>query len=138
MDKTITIDGRPVTFRKTAGTELRYQRQFGREFTDDLQKVLAVRAQITPDASREAKARAVLGMETAWMYDIAFIMAQQADPGITDELTWLDSFDRIDILSVFDALLPMLIEERRQSPKNASPAARKKARRSRPSNLPQS
>lgn len=119
MDKTITIDGRAVTFRKTAGTERRYQMQYGREFTSDLQKMLAVRAALGEDASQETKIRAVMGLETSWMYDIAFIMAQQADPTIKDELTWLDSFEEINIFEVLDELLPMLVKEARQSPKNA-------------------
>lgn len=119
MDKTITIDGQPVVFRKTAGTARRYQMQFGREFMDDLQKMLVLRAQITPDMPDELKARAVMGMETAWMYDIAYIMAQQADPTVTDELSWLDRFETINIFAVIDELLPMLIAEARPSPKNA-------------------
>jgi hypothetical protein len=119
MDKTIMIDGKPVVFRKTAGTARRYQMQFQREFLDDLQKLADMQAQLAPDAPKETKARAVMGMETAWMYDIAFIMAQQADPSIRDELEWLDRFESIDIYAVIGELIPMLVAEGRPSPKNA-------------------
>ena len=131
MDKTIIIDGRPVVFRKTAGTSRRYQMQFGREFMEDLNKMLAVRSAITgaeeenqnaddnsKKAAEEKKVAAVLGMETSWMYDLAYIMAQQADPSITDELSWLDSFDEMNIFEIIEQLVPMLIAESKPSRKN--------------------
>ena len=118
MEKTIIIDGKPVVFRKTAGTSRRYQMLFGREFNDDLHKMLAMRSVITPEATQEQKISAFLGLETSWMYDLAFVMASQADPSIKDELTWLDSFDEMNIFEVIDQLVPMLIEEAKPSPKN--------------------
>lgn len=118
MDKTLIIDGKPVVFRKTAGTARRYQMQFGREFMEDLQKMLVLRSAITPDASEEVKAAAVMGLETSWMYDLAFVMAQQADPSITDELSWLDSFEEMNIFMIIDELIPMLIAEAKPSAKN--------------------
>lgn len=128
MDKTIVISGRPVVFRKTAGTMLRYKRQFGRELYPDLIKiynllpVLRQYAGKTDELSEEEKislAQVVLGTETEWMYDIAFIMAQQADPSITDELAWLDSFDDINILQVFVQLMPLIQMEQQVALKNA-------------------
>ena len=53
------------------------------------------------------------------MYDIAFIMAQQADPSITDELAWLDSFEDLNIMSVFIQLMPLIKREQEVAPKNA-------------------
>ena len=118
MDRTIEIAGRKVLVRKTFGTELRYKRQFGREFSSDLRAILALRAKLTPETSKEEKAAAVLSAETEWMYDILFIMAQQADPAITDELDWLDTFDSGNIWLVFDQIMPLLIAESKVSPKN--------------------
>lgn len=114
MDKTITISGKPVTFRKTGGTILRYKREFGRELNSDLAKIAAL--QVASDKDRTAIA---LGIETEWMYDIAFIMAQQADPSITDELTWLDSFDDFDPWAVFAQLMDLIRNEQEIAPKNA-------------------
>lgn len=130
MDKTIIIDGRPVTFRKTAGTMLRYKRQFGRELYPDLLKIYslypAMKDLKDPDSedemTKEQKmqlTQVVLSTETEWMYDIAYIMAQQADPTIPDELTWLDSFENFNILLIFVQLMPLIQAEQRVSPKNA-------------------
>ena len=118
MDKTIRIADKDVTVRKTFGTELRYKRQFGREFQTDLRMILAMRSELTPDLANEKKAQIVLGVETEWMYDILFIMAQQADPTITDELEWLDRFDSFNIWLVFDQIFPLLVAESKVAPKN--------------------
>lgn len=118
MDKIIKIAGKEVTVRKTFGTELRYKRQFGREFQTDLRVILAMRSEMTPDLSKEEKARIVMSVETEWMYDILFIMAQQADSTITDELEWLDRFDSFNIWLVFDQIIPLLVAESKASPKN--------------------
>ena len=110
---------------------LRYKRQFGRELYPDLVKIynlLPVLKRYKDDPrkpdeySEEEKvqlAQVVLGIESEWMYDVAFIMAQQADPSITDELTWLDSFEDINILSVFIQLMPLIKMEQTVAPKNA-------------------
>ena len=119
MDTIITIAEKRVPLRKTGGTALRYKRQFGREFLADLQKILALRSRLTPDTTQDEKAEIVLSTETEWMYDIIYIMAQQADSSITDELEWLDSFDDFNIWTAFDQILPLLIAESKVSPKNA-------------------
>lgn len=128
MDKTIIICGKPVVFRKTAGTMLRYKRQFGRELLPDLIKIYnlfptlrqyAGKTDELPEDDKIALAKIILGTETEWMYDIAYIMAQQADPSITDEIEWLDSFDDFNIMSIFVQLMPMLQAESAVSPKNA-------------------
>ena len=140
MDKTIIISGQPVVFRKTAGTMMRYKRQFGRELSPDLAKIYDIiplltqytgeEAAQTEDLTQEqrdeqkkardiAAAKLVLSIETEYMYDIAYIMAQQADPSIKDEMEWLDRFDSMNIMDVFIQLLPLIQSEQRVSPKNA-------------------
>lgn len=127
MDKTIIISGRPVVFRKTAGTMLRYKRQFGRELYPDLIKIYDLfpllqeytDSKDMTDAQKVDLAKVMLGTETEWMYDIAFIMAQQADTSIRDELEWLDSFDDFNIFEVFMQLMPLIQMEQKVAPKNA-------------------
>ena len=129
MDKTIIIDGQPVIFRKTAGTMVRYKRQFGRELSPDLAKIYDVMPLLAKYAERDESelteeekmtaAKLVMGIETEYMYDIAYIMAQQADPSIRDQLEWLDRFENMNILNIFVQLLPLIQGEQRVSPKNA-------------------
>lgn len=125
MDKTLTISGKKVVFRKTGGTVLRYKRAFGREFNDDLQKIANLYrftgkdTETMTEAEKAELVSAALGVETEWMYDMAFIMAQQADPSITDELDWLDGFDDFNPLEVFSELMELIYDEQKVSPKNA-------------------
>ena len=117
MDKTITISGIPVRFRKTGGTVLRYKREFGREFNSDLAKIAAAQ-KVIASGDKEMKAAAVLAIETEWMFDMAFIMAQQADPTITDELSWLDRFEDFDPWAVLYQLMDLISSEQEIAPKN--------------------
>ena len=123
MDKTINIGGKNVTFRKTGGTALRYKRQFGRELNADLNKILtlfpSLKAMTESGTEKSAAANLLLSAETEWMYDIAFIMAQQADQTITDEIDWLDSFDDFNVWEIFFQLMPLINAEQAVSPKNA-------------------
>lgn len=140
MDKTIIIDGQPVVFRKTAGTMMRYKRQFGRELSPDLAKIYDIIPLLTQytdsefepeegltDEQRKAQKKAhdiaaaklVLSIETEYMYDIAYIMAAQADPSIVDQMEWLDRFNSMNIMDVFMQLLPLIQAEMRVNPKNA-------------------
>ena len=108
----------------------RYKTQFGRELNPDLIKIYSLfplmdklskekkESEKMSDEEKVSIAQTMLGIETEWMYDIAFIMAQQADPSIVDELEWLDSFDDIDIFGVFVKLMPMLRMEQQVAPKN--------------------
>ena len=66
-----------------------------------------------------AAAKIVMNMETEYMYDIAYIMAAQADPTIVDQLEWLDRFSEMNILQIFVQLLPLIQGEQRVNPKNA-------------------
>lgn len=118
MDKTIIIDGKPVVFRKTASTDLQYQREFGRELMQDIGKLLPFIDVFSGD-DQKAKTQAALSMPTEWMYNIAYIMAKQADSTIRDQYDWLDRFDDINIYDVIMELLPMIRAERMPSPKNA-------------------
>jgi hypothetical protein len=123
------ISGRPVVFRKTAGTMLRYKRQFGRELYPDLVKAFELvplmekldqkNTEKMTDVEKVELASVFLSTNFEWMYDIAFIMAQQADPTITDELTWLDSFDDFDPWAVFAQLMDLIRNEQEIAPKNA-------------------
>lgn len=129
MDKTIIIDGQPVVFRKTAGTMMRYKRQFGRELSPDLAKIYEVMPLLADyyqknedeltEEQKMAAAKIVMNMETEYMYDIAYIMAAQADPTIVDQLEWLDRFSEMNILQIFVQLLPLIQGEQRVNPKNA-------------------
>lgn len=133
MEKTIIIDGKSVTFRKTGGTMLAYKRETGREFMPDLidvtekaGKLAQMRHEIMKKDSGENDNDAILealenvvfpSYET--IYDILHVMARAADKSVpSDVLEWLDGFDDFDAMQVFSEISPMLVSESQVSPKN--------------------
>lgn len=111
MEKTITIDGRPVTFKATGGIMYRYKNQFGREYLADaieLQKFADTKTQKKVKTS-DGKITYVddydytkLNLELA--YNLAWTMAKTADPSIPDPQTWLDSFSTFPIMEIIPQL----------------------------------
>ena len=111
MEKTIQIDGRPVTFKVTGGIFYRYKNQFNREYLADaieLQKFANTKTQ-KKVKTKEGKTVLVddydytkLNLELA--YNLAWTMAKTADPSIPDPQTWLDSFNVFPIAEIIPQL----------------------------------
>lgn len=96
MEKTIQIDGRPVRFKCTGSTPLRFREKTG----DDLMVLF-------PSFIDEAKKGSLSPKAMRSLETLAHIMAKQADPDVSDNLIdWLDEFE---MFSIYDAF-PQLIE----------------------------
>ncbi len=115
MEKTINIDGRPVTFKATGGVMYRYKAQFGRELLTDLAELeeytnSAVEVntrQKRPDGKIEIKKVTVydktkLNLES--LYNILWIYAKTADESIPDPQAWLDTFDKFPVYDIYEQL----------------------------------
>ena len=127
MEKTLTIDGKQVTFRKSGATMLAYKRQTGREFYSDLSAFINC---INRDQNGKviiAEGVPAVDMEKfdiEYMYQMLYVMAKAADRSIpSDILDWLDGFDEFNTIQIFCQLLPMLGAEMTVDPKNSSTAA---------------
>lgn len=96
MEKTIMIDGKPVKFKSTAGTMIRYRNQFNREFLSDLAKLRNVKKDLS-----------VITLSP--FYDIVWVLAKTADDSIGDPLTWYESFDDFPIIDVFTQLRDIIM-----------------------------
>jgi len=114
MEKIITIGEKAVPFKATAATIRRYRQRTGRDLLADMQ---AISTSVSSPA----------GLSSANLQafeDVAFIMAQQADPTIpSDPDEWLDQFEMFSVYQV----LPQLVELWGLSMETiAEPAAKKK------------
>lgn len=97
MEKVIEIGGKPVAFKATASTPRRYKQRTGREILDDFAQL----AEAFGSSAGLAKANLDV------FADIAYVMAQQADPSIpSDPDDWLDQFEMFSIYEI----MPQLIE----------------------------
>ena len=97
MERTITIDDRPVKFRASGKTTLLYREHHQRELFDDIQMLQVAQA-------KAAKENTGMSGEALQAFErIAYTMAKQADPEATPDNMgdWLDQFG---FLSVYRAL----------------------------------
>lgn len=102
MEKTITIDGKEVTFKSTGAVPKRYKMQFGRDFFADL---------LSMNISNK-KRLSVEDMRTIdfdVFYDIAWTLAKTADSTIKEPLAWLDGFESFPIIEILPQIQDLLI-----------------------------
>lgn len=149
MEMTLKISGRDVTFKKTGATMLLYKRLFGREYFADLAKIIKAKkalnaAEQVSDTAKPKKgkkkqdeaenkemtdeelieiAEQLEELDLEVYYNILYVLAKAADPGIPDQMTWLAGFDEFDVIPIFNMIAPMLSRELGVDAKNASPAA---------------
>lgn len=146
MEIRVTIAGKETAFKKSGGTMRRYKSMFKREWFADLDKIArmqrraadALKAEgIDPEKTDSKKKR---GKETDEMtdeqmyalsaaisqydsdpyYDMLYMMAKEADPGIPGTVDeWLDTFDDFPFLEVWAKVSPMLSREMSVDRKNA-------------------
>ena len=109
MKKTITIDGKEITFVATARTPLLYKQYIGRELFKDMtrmQKDQSVAADV--------------------LSKLAYVMAKQADPEIGGIDEWFDSFGLFSLYSALPKLSDMWAVETATSVETKKKAGRQK------------
>jgi len=116
MEKTITIDGKPITFKATASLGYRYKQQFGVEYLAELQKL-----QDFTDSKTQKKIKTVDGktvviddydyskLSLEFLYNLLWAMAKTADPSIPDPVAWLDSFNVFPVVDIWKQLQDVVI-----------------------------
>lgn len=130
MEKIINIGGKDVTFKKTGATLKQYNLKTGRSFIKDLleygKAVDAAREEIDSEQKNNNSGNIdadlaitdlsenelkLITLDVNFMYDILYVMAKSADPTITNELDWLDSFDTFPVIQIFIEVVPLLRDE---------------------------
>lgn len=91
MKQFVKIKNKNIAFKATAATTYLYKQTFGTDLLRDLQN-------IKEDAQTEIELKPV--------FQLAFIMAKQADKSIPDDFyKWLDGFEVFDILGASKQIL---------------------------------
>jgi hypothetical protein len=101
MEKTLTIDGKHVTFKSTGAFLLRYKAQFGRDALGDLMKM----AKASEDIENTTE---LSTLDLTPFLHIIWTLAKTADPSIPDPFAWLDSFDEFPLLEILPELQDMV------------------------------
>ncbi len=127
MEKTVTIDGRPVRFKATGGLSYRYKAQFGREVIQDLiaieQATMSIPTATTAgkkakEARELAAAYEMTGQALEMIYNVLWCMAKTADETIPDPQAWLDSFETFNVWDIWGELEEIAGANMAISPKN--------------------
>ena len=116
MEKIIEFEeGKSIAFKSTAWTPVKYANMFpGCDFLKDVQALASTNGEFPP------------GMLVTFS-QIAYTMAKQADPGLTDDLEeFLDQFEIFDIIKI----LPELLELWQLNAKSTSKAKKKSVQQS--------
>ena len=118
IEKKITVDGKPVSFRASAAVPRIYRAKFGKDLFRDM-SLLVSQVEKRTDGSLPVES-----LET--FENIAYVMAKHADKTIPDSVEeWLDGFD---VFSVYQ-VLPEIVDLWGLNTKTDVEAKKKNARR---------
>ena len=114
MDKTITIDGREITFRATARTPRLYRMLTGRDMITDMSKLRKsfIKAQKNKKKENDEDDSGTFGLSTSDLIifeDSAYVMARHANPDIEQQTPddWLDTFNMFDIYDILPEIMDL-------------------------------
>lgn len=105
MEKTILIDGRPVTFKSSGAFLTRYKAQFGRDGMKDIFTLLPFVKKYQhlldkDDLTDEEGIELAQAMDTDMFERFAWTLAKCANPSLPDPATWLNEFESYPIFEI--------------------------------------
>ena len=100
MEKIIYIGDRPVKFKSTGATLLRYKLQFQRDMLTDL-----LRLEKAINNNDELN---VSNIDLELFYNLLWTYAKTADKTIDPPLEWLDTFDEFPIFDIIPELQELI------------------------------
>lgn len=115
MEKTLTIDGKEVTFKSTAATPLRYKAQFGKDFFSDILKMNAL-ANLKGKAE-EIDLDTLKHLDLEVFYNLLWTMAKTKDSSVPDPITWLDGFDEFPLFEIIPEVQELIMNNLQSSKK---------------------
>lgn len=102
MTRTITIEGKEVSFRASAAIPRLYRIKFKRDIIQDMNTI----QKALKDSDASASTIPVVALEL--FENVAYLMAKHADPSVPSSVdAWLESFETFSIYSVFPVIEEM-------------------------------
>lgn len=103
MEKTLTIDGREVRFKATAGFLYRYRTYFGIEYYIDLAKI-----SVNAPENKSTAIEDYENIDTRVFERILWTYAKTADDTIPEIDKWLDGFEVFNAKGILNELTELL------------------------------
>lgn len=113
MEKTITIDGKKVRLKSTAGTPFRYKAQFGKDMFADIFNLQT----LMPLLNGKVDEMDFSKLDFDVIYNLVWAYAKTADDSISDPLTWLDEFGVFPIYEIMEEIQDILMKSIQTSKK---------------------
>lgn len=114
MIKTLTIDGKQVTFKNTGATPMMYKAQFGTDFMKDILKMMPL---VQYKDAKELPIEALEMIDFDVFANIVWVLAKTHDHNIPDPMTWLDQFEEFPVFELFEEVQDMLLKNFQTSKK---------------------
>ena len=111
MEKTLTIDGKQVTFKSTGATPLRYKAQFGKDYFAEMLKLQSLQALQGGDI------KAIESIDFDALYNMVWTLAKTADKTIPEPIEWLDGFDEFPLFEILPELQDLMAKSLQSSKK---------------------
>ena len=103
IEKTLTIDGKAVTFRSSASVPRIYRIKFGRDIFKDINKL---EKSYKEKGGEDASSMEIEDLEI--FENVAYIMAFHADPTIPKTIDeWLEGFSMFSIYEILPEILEL-------------------------------
>jgi len=103
MERTLSISGKEIKLKSTAGTMMRYRNNFNRDFLKDL---INLQEKLKDRTENGTQFQAV---DLDIFEKIAWCMAKTADDSIPQIENWLDQFETFDIMQVLPQIMELLV-----------------------------
>lgn len=124
MEKTLTIDGKKIKFKATAGFLYRYRTIFGVEYSAEIAKMGTLAKKIKEAKENNADILALGSEIDSRVYQrILWTYAKTADPSIPDIETWLDSFEKFNAQELVSQLSDLIAVTNKSLIKNSKAVA---------------
>ena len=101
MVRTITVDGKPVTFRASAAIPRMYRMKFRRDIMQDIRDI--------DRATKKAGEESISPKLLEAFENMAFLMAKHASPTEVPDTVedWLDGFETFSIYEIFPVIVDL-------------------------------
>jgi hypothetical protein len=107
MEKTLTIDGKKVTFKSSGATPIRYKAQFHRDFIKDVFKMRSLE-KIQDKKPEDIGDEELEALDFDLFYRLIWVLAKNADKDIPDLENWLDEFEEFPIQEIIGELIDLI------------------------------
>lgn len=109
MEKTLTIDGKKVTFKSTAGTVRRYRNQFGHDFFADIAKLFPLMKALQSGTDIEKMSYEELKhLDFSSFENICWALCKTANDSINDPDAWFDEFESFPVMEILPKIQDLI------------------------------